>query len=449
MGETLGNTYTIHFPDKQPNTCKFIVIRVCTLHHPIYQLSVMKSLGRGGKRSALHDHLARKNAFFRDVSGWESPAWYAPDGHPGTIRRHSFGRESWFPYWANEHNACRNNVALFDMSFMAKFLVIGNGAGEMLNRLSTANVNGYVGVITYTQWLNELGYMEADVTVTKLDEESFLVIATDTQHNQVATHLRRQLSSYLNVSMLDVTGSYCQINLQGPKSRLLLQQLTSQDLSNDIFPFRRVAEIDIGYARLLCARITYVGELGYELYIKTESAVHVYEQIVEAGRSYGLTHAGLRALGSLRLEKGYRDYGHDMDNTDTITEVGLSFTCDFNKATGFIGKDAVLEQKRMIKANGGQKKRLAQVMSMDQGPLLHHGEVLWRNGKRVSEIRSASYSHSMGGAIGLCMLVSDGEPIDKTYIGDGDWTVEIGNKKYPCTVSLQPLYDPKNEKIKA
>jgi 4-methylaminobutanoate oxidase (formaldehyde-forming) len=230
---------------------------------------------------------------------------------------------------------------------------------------------------------------------------------------------------------------------------LLLQQLTSHDLSNDKFPFRRVAEIDIGFARVLCARITYVGELGYELYIPTESAVHVYERIIEAGRSFDLTHAGLRALGSLRLEKGYRDYGHDMDNTDTILEVGLGFTCDFNKASGFVGKDAVLEQKQMAEADGGLKKRLAQVLVHDEQPLLHHGEILWRNGTRISEIRSASYAHTLGGAVGLCLLESDCEPITESYIADGDWSTEIGNQMYPCTVSFRPLYDLRNEKIKA
>lgn len=423
VGETLGNTYKVHFPDKQPDTC------------------------RGAKRSPLHDRLAeQQNAYFRDVSGWESPSWYSPN-RPAFVEKMSFGRENWFPYWADEHKACRSNVALFDMSFMSKFLVAGRDAGDMLNLLSTANVDERSGMITYTQWLNECGYMEADLTVTKLHDESFLVIATDTQHNQVATKMRRQLSCDQNVSVLDVTGAYCQINLQGPRSRDLLQQLTSQDLTNDAFPFRAVREIDIGYARVLCARITYVGELGYELYTPAESAVHVYDLIVEAGRCFDLKHAGLRALGSLRMEKAYRDYGHDMDNTDNILEVGLDFTCDFNKNTGFIGKDHVLECKKMVKAQGGLRKRLAQVLVDDSRPLLHHGEVLWRNGDKVGEIRSASYAHTLGGAVGLTMLESD-EPINKSYILDADWSIEIGNDMYPCSVSLQPMYDPKNERVK-
>jgi glycine cleavage system aminomethyltransferase T len=298
--------------------------------------------------------------------------------------------------------------------------------------------------------------MEADLTVTKIDEGHFLVVATDTQHNQVATRLRRHLCEKtdggrrFDASILDMTGAYCQINLQGPKSRDLLQELTSHDLSNDAFPFRKVAEIDLGYARVMCARITYVGELGYELYIPVESAVHVYDLIVKAGRVHRLKHAGLRALGSLRHEKGYRDYGHDMDNTDHILDVGLDFTCDFNKAAGFIGMDAVIEHKRRATALGGKSKRLAQILVNDAEPLLHHGEVLWRNGHRICEVRSASYGHTLGGAVGLCMLERREEdgPIDKSYVGDGVWSIEIGKDFHPCTVSLRPLYDPRGKKPK-
>ena len=429
-GETLGNTYKTHYPDKQPHSC------------------------RGGRRSPLHHRLKKRNAYFRDVSGWESPAWYAPmDGPSADIiaQRQSFGREDFFQHWSDEHTACRTNVALFDMSFMSKFAVMGNDAGRLLNQLSTANVDEDVGVITYTQWLNETGRMEADLTVTKLNDEHYLVIATDTQHNQVLTKLRRQIcdGGFSNATILDVTGAYCQINLQGPKSRELLQKLTSCNLDNAAFPFRKVAEIDIGYARVLCARITYVGELGYELYIPAESAVHVYDLIVEHGMEYSLRHAGLRALGSLRHEKGYRDFGHDMDNTDTILDVGLGFTCNFDKPAGFIGMDAVIKYKNRVKAAGGLTKRLAQVLVNDPEPLLHHGEIVWRNGKRECEVRSASYGHTVGGAVGLCMLERTEGIIDKTYIDDGEWSVEIGNTFFPCTVSLRPLYDPKNERIKA
>ena len=420
VGETLGNTYATHYPDKPTKTC------------------------RGGRRSSIHERLADQNAYFRDVSGWESPSWYSPEG-PAVVERETFGRASWFPLWEAEHRACRNAVALFDMTLMSKFAVMGKDAGKLLNRMSTANVDGESGLITYTQWLNDRGTMEADLTVTKLDDESFLVIATDTQHTQVLTKMRRQLCETSNVSILDVTGAYCQINIQGPGSRELLQRVTTYDLDNDAFPFRNVAEIDIGYARVLCARITYVGELGYELFIPSEHAPHVYDTIVEAGPD--IRHAGLRALGSLRMEKGYRDYGHDMDNTDRLVDVGLSFTCDFAKDGGFIGQEAVLEHKKIAKAEGGSKKRMAQVLVHDPQPMLHHGEVVWRNGERISEIRSASFGHTLGGAVGLTLLENE-DPVTKAFVEEGDWSVEIGNEHYPCSVSFRPLYDPKNERIK-
>lgn len=422
VGETLGNTYATHYPDKPVKTC------------------------RGARKSAIHERLAGQNAYFRDVSGWESPSWYSPTG-PAIAESQTFGKPDWFPHWEAEHHACRRSVALFDMTFMSKFAVIGRDAGKFLNRMSTANVNGESGLITYTQWLNDRGHMEADLTVTKLSDDHFLVTATDTQHNQVLAKMRRQLSDDLHVSILDVTGAYCQVNLQGPKARHMLQHVTTCDLDNDAFPFRTVAEIDIGYSRALCARITYVGELGYELFIPSEHAVYVYDTIVEAGVEFDLKHAGLRALGSLRMEKAYRDYGHDMDNTDRLVDVGLSFTCDFEKDGGFIGREAVLEHKEMARAEGGLKKRLAQVLLHDPQPMLHHGEVLWRNGERVSDIRSASYGHTLGGAVGLTLLESD-RPIKKSFIEEGDWCVEIGNEHHPCSVSLRPLYDPKNEKVK-
>eukprot|EP00970_Alexandrium_tamarense_P005678 scaffold932_cov207-Alexandrium_tamarense.AAC.30 len=422
VGETLGNTYKLHYPDDSPKTC------------------------RGVKQSALHSKLQEKGAYFRDVSGWESPAWYHPNGLNPSRRQESFGRECWFPFWEKEHHQCRHNVALFDMSFMSKFLVTGNDAGTFLNYLSTANVDDECGTITYTQWLNEGGRMEADLTVAKLKEDKFLVVASDTMHNQVLSHMRHRISRNDHVYVSDVTGTYAQLNLQGPKSRKLLQQLTSVDM--DMLPFRSATEIDLGYARVWCMRITYVGELGYEVYIPVENASYCYDLIVERGESFGMAHAGLRALGSLRLEKGYRDFGHDMDNTDTLLECGLSFTCDFGKPVGFIGKDEVLKEKELSKSQGGLRRRMVNVLVSDPKPLLHHGEILWRNGRRVGDIRSASYGHTLGGAVGLSM-VEDDCPITTSYITDGEWEIEIGkDSMFPCKVSLAPLYDAKNEKIR-
>jgi len=240
-----------------------------------------------------------------------------------------------------------------------------------------------------------------------------------------------------------VTPGYAQLNIQGPRSRELLASVTSADLSNEAFPFRSAAEIDIGFARVLCIRITYLGELGYELYIPAEQAVHVYDRLVDAGRAAGLRHAGLKALGSLRMEKGYRDYGHDIDNTDTVLEAGLGFAVALDKPGGFIGREAVLAQKE----RGPLCRRLVQVLLKDPAPLLFHAEVVHRNGTPAGYIRSASYGFTLGGAVGLAMI-DTGEPINQAYLDAGEWTVQIGAAVCPAVVSLRPMYDPANERIR-
>ncbi len=307
-------------------------------HYPYYS----KQTARGCKRSPFYDRLVKENAYFKDVSGWEGADWFAPAGVSPTISKHYFDAKKYdfFKYWEREHKACREGVILMDMSFMSKFLVQGRDAGYCLNRLSTANVDDQKEMITYTQWLDEDGKMQADLTVTKLAEDKYFVVATDTAHRHVETHAKRFMNPNgdKHVFLTDVTGAYAQLNIQGPKSRELMQELTDTDLSNEAYPFRTAKEIAIGYARCVCARITYLGELGYELHIPAEHALHVYELVVETGKKFGLVHAGLKALASLRMEKAYKDYGHDMDNTDTLLEVGLGFTADFDKPHGFIGK---------------------------------------------------------------------------------------------------------------
>ncbi len=390
---------------------------------------------RGAKRSPLHDRLAERGAYFKDVSGWESPDWYGWSGAREPAL--SWGRPEWFDRWAAEHRACREDVIVMDMSFMAKFLVQGRDAGRVLSHVSANHVDGEPGVITYTQWLNEGGTIEADLTVTKLDDDRFWVVASDTAHRHAETWLRRHVGD-AHAFVTDVTSGYAQLNVQGPGSRALLSGLASADLSDAAFPFRTAREIDLGFARVLCVRITYLGELGYELYIPAEQAVHVYERVVAAG---DVTHAGLKALSSLRMEKGYRDYGHDIDNTDSVLEAGLGFAVALDKP--FIGRDAVLAKK----AAGPLTRRLVQVLVLDPEPMLFHAEVLRRDGRPVGYVRAGSYGHTLGGAVGLAM-VEAGEPLDQSYLDGGEWTVDIAGRVYPARVSLRPLYDPKSERVR-
>lgn len=418
--ESLGKVYQCHYPYKSMETA------------------------RGAKKSVFYDRLKAQGAYFKDVSGWEGADWYGPAGKDPKIDTHSWGKVDWFSHWEAEHRAARENVIVMDMSFMSKFMVQGRDAGKVLNQVSANEVDGKVNQVVYTPWLNEDGKVEIDLTVAKLEPEKFLVVVTDTMHRHAETWLKRHIPHEAHAFVTDMTSAFAQLNVQGPRSRELLQSITTEDLSNEAFPYRHAQEIAIGYARALCVRLTYLGELGYELYIPTEQATHVYDTLVEAGKKFDLRHAGLKALGSLRMEKGYRDYGHDIDNTDDPYATGLGFTVDLTKPDGFMGK-AACEKK---KAQGLMTQRLAQVMVKNPEPLLFHAEIVSRNGKPAGYVRSGSYGYTLGGAVGLFMIEAD-QPIDEAYIKTGTWEIDIAGKIYPATVSLKPLYDPENKKIKA
>jgi 4-methylaminobutanoate oxidase (formaldehyde-forming) len=400
--ETLGLAYQCHYPFKTLKTA------------------------RGAKVSPFYDRLAARGAYFRETSGWEGADWYAPEGQEAKVEKHAWGRENWFPYWEAEHKAARENVALMDMSFMSKFMVQGRDAGEVLNTISANEVNAKVNQITYTQWLNHRGTLEADLTVTKLEGDRFMVVVADTMHRHAETWLKRN------------TSAYSQLNILGPNSRTLMQALTTADMSDQAFPYRHAREIEIGYARILCIRITYVGELG-----STEQAMHAYDLIVETGKQFDLRHAGLKALNSLRMEKGYRDYGHDMDNTDNAYEVGLGMFVKLNKEDDFIGKQACIK----IKQEDDKTKRLAQVLVKDPEPFLFHAEIVLRDGVPVGYVTSGAYAFTLGGAAGLVMINAD-RPIDEAYVSTGTWEVNIAGTRYPAEVSLKPFYDPGMERIK-
>ncbi|MCC6624309.1 MAG: GcvT family protein [Deltaproteobacteria bacterium] len=422
IAESLGLVYRCHYPTQALRTA------------------------RDAKRTPFHDRMAAQGAYFRDVSGWECPDWFAGPGQtpdPGPL---GWGKLSWFSTWEREHRACREGVIVMDMSFMSKFLVQGRDAGRVLDHVSANRVDGKVGEIVYTQWLDEDGKLQADVTITKLADDRFMLVATDTAHRHVETWLRDHTPADAHCIATDVTGALAQLNVQGPRARELMQRVTTADMSNEAFPFRASREIDIGYARVQCHRITYLGELGYELLIAAEQAVHVYDRIVAAGAPLGLAHAGLKALASLRMEKGYRDYGHDIDNTDHVLEAGLGFAVDLTKPD-FIGKAAVLARKE-----APLHTRLVQVQVLDPEPMLFHAEIVLRDGRPVGYVRAGSYGHTLGGAVGLVM-VEHPDKTDKTGVTDswlkaGRWDVQIGNDRFPARVSRQPLYDPKAERVR-
>jgi len=268
-----------------------------------------------------------------------------------------------------------------------------------------------------------------------------MVVATDTAHRHVETWMRRH--AYGEVTIADVSARMAQINLQGPASRQIMQKLTATDLCDAAFPFRTARFLEVDGVRVLFVRITYVGELGYELYVPAEHAVAVYDRLWEAGEGHGLRRAGLKALGSLRMEKAYRDYGHDIDNTDRLWEAGLERFAEPDKPGGFIGSEALAEQV----AAGPPRRRLVQVLLTDPEPLMYHAEVILRDGKEVGYLRSASYGFTLGGAVGLAMVEGD-EPVSEEWLVTGDWEVDIAGTGYPALVSVKPFYDPGMNRVR-
>jgi glycine cleavage system aminomethyltransferase T/glycine/D-amino acid oxidase-like deaminating enzyme len=399
---------------------------------------------RCARQSIFHERLTRAGAFFASSAGWEYPDWFAPQGVEPRVEQYSWGRQNWWEYNAAEHRACRENVILMDLSLMSKFLVQGRDSEAILNRISTSNVSVPPGKILYTEWLNQRGFIEADLTVTRLAEDAFMVICSDLAHRHVETWLKRHIPADAHCCVADLTSAYAMLNLQGPNSRQLLAVLTHADVSNQAFPYMTMQEIDIHYAKVLAFRITYLGELGYELYIPTEFGPQVFDVLVEAGRDFGLKHAGLQALNTLRIEKAYRDYGHDIDATETPLEAGLSFLVDFDKPGGFIGREPLLQRNE----SGLLKKRFVQFLLENPEPLLHYGEQIYRDGQRVGYVRSGAYGFTLGGAVGLAMVENEGG-VSTEYIHDGNFEIEVDGVRYPARASLRPLYDPRGERVKS
>jgi len=398
---------------------------------------------RDVRKSILHERLEKHGAFFGSSAGWEYADWFAPEGKEAKVEKYSWDRQNWFEYNEAEHKACRENVILMDVSMMSKFLVQGRDACPILNHMSTSNIDVPVGKVVYTEWLNERGGIEADLTVTRIAEDAFLVVCSDLAHRHVETMIKRQVTREAHVFLTDVTSGYALINVQGPKSRELLSRVSHADLSNESFPYMSMREIDVHYARAMALRVTYQGELGWELYIPTEFAPTTFDVLMEAGRDLGIRLAGMQTLNTLRIEKGYREYGHDIDCTDTPLEAGLGFIVDFNKPGGFIGREALLKQKQA----GPLKKRFVQFLLDDPEPLLYFGEMIYGNGKPIGYVRSGAYGFTLGGAVALS-IIEDDEPITEEYIKNSKFEIEVNNVMYSAKASLKPMYDPKGERVR-
>lgn len=417
VSESLGLLYATHWPYRQYETA------------------------RGVRKSALHDRLVARGACHGEAFGWERPNWYAPDGVEPKYE-YSYGRQNWFAYSANEHRATRESVALFDQSSFAKFRLEGKDALQVLNHVCANDVDQSPGRLIYTQWLNKRGGIETDLTITRLSDDSFLIVTAAETEVRDFNWLKNHIPGEAHCVLTNVTSAMGVISIMGPRARDLLQSLTPADMGHEAFPFATSQKIELAYGIVRASRITFVGELGWELYVPTEFMLGVYDEIAAAGESYGLMHAGYHALNSLRMEKGYRHWSHDITDEDTPLEAGLGFTVKFDKPGGFIGREALLEQQK-----NGLPKRLLQFKLRDPGPLLYHNEPIWRNDEIVGHITSGAYGHTLGACIGLGYVhMRDNLAADEVL--DGDYEVEVAGVRVPAEVSLKPLFDPGNEKIR-
>ena len=426
--ETLGLLYAMHWPFRQSET------------------------SRGVRKSVLHDRLEKAGACFGEMSGWERANWFAPEGKAARYE-YSYARQNWFEASASEHRAAREKVALFDMSSFAKFMVQGRDAEKVLNRICANDVAVVPGKAVYTSWLNERGGIESDLTVTRLQEDVFLVITAGASQTRDLAWLHKNIPDKAHVTVTDVTSGYAVLSVMGPESRKLLSKLTPANLSNEAFPFGTGQEIEIGYGTALALRMTYVGELGWEIYAPTEFAQDIYDKIIEAGNDYGLQPGGMHALNSLRLEKAFRHWGHDITDEDTPLEAGLGFAVKFDKPGGFIGRDALLRQKEelSVSKNGVLKKRLVQFGLENPEPLLYHNEPIWckqaQHDKIVGDLTSGMYGHTVETCLGMG-YVSYEDGVSKDFLESSTFEIEVAGERHRARASLRAFYDPKSERVR-
>ncbi|MEH7826703.1 GcvT family protein [Gemmobacter denitrificans] len=413
--ETLGLLYADHFPYRQMATA------------------------RGVRRSPLHDHLKARGAVFGEVAGWERANWFA---RPGQERdyRYSWQRQNWFDNQREEHMAVREGVGFFDMTSFGKIRVEGPGALDFLNRLCSAQMDVAAGRIVYTMLLNDRGGIEADLTVTRLSETAFLLVVPGATLQRNLAWLRANLGDDLAI-ITDMTAAESVLCVMGPKARDLMARVSPNDFSNAAHPFGTAREIEIGMGLARAHRVTYVGELGWELYVSTDQTAHVFEALEEAGADLGMKLCGLHTLDSCRIEKAYRHWGHDITDEDHVLEAGLGFTVSRKKAT-FLGRDAVLRREE-----AGLARRMLQFRLKDPAPLLFHNEAIVRDGKIVGPVTSGNYGHYLGGAIGMgyvpCAGQSEAEILGSRY------EIEVAGVRHAAEVSLAPLHDPQSMRVRA
>ena len=413
--ETLGLLYADHFPFRQMDTA------------------------RGVRRSPFHEHFRARGAVFGETAGWERPNWFADEGQE-PVYRYSWKRQNWFRNSAAEHRAIRENVGLYDMSSFGKILVEGRDAEEFMNWIGGADFSVPLGKIVYTQFLNPRGGIEADVTVTRLDETRYLVVTPASSLVRDLSWMRRHQGSYA-ITLLDLTASEGVVAVMGPNARRLLEIAAPwHDWSNRNHPFGMAKTIEIGMGQARAHRVSYVGELGWEVYVSSDQSAHVLETLLAAGEGMDMKLCGMHAMDSCRIEKGFRHFGHDITEEDHVLEAGLGFAVSTAKPH-FIGREAVLRKKE-----GSLDRRMVQFCLLDPEPLLYHAEPIIRDGEMVGYLTSGNFGHTLGGAIGLGYVPCAGE--DAASVLTSRYEIEVAGVRVEAKASLRPLYDPRSERPK-
>jgi len=417
--ETLGLLYDNHYPFKQMETSRNLRV------------------------SPLHEKLKAHNACFGEAAGWERPNWFAPEGVMPEYK-YSFGKQNWFEYNAAEHKAAREKVVLFDQSSFSKYLVQGRDACKVLQRVSSANVDVPAGKMVYTHWLNNRGGIEADLTVTRLAENEYWVVSGAAQTIKDLHWLKSHIGEDEFCCVSDITNAWAVMGVMGPDSRALLAETLDHDMSTDCFPFGSFQAVELGSSRAYAARVSYVGELGWELYMPVDQARHGFDFLWDKGQSHGLSLAGMHTLDSCRIEKKFVHYGHDVAEVDTPLECGLGFVCDLDNGGDFIGRDAIRQQKE---TKSYMNKRLVQFLLEDPDAMLYHHEPILKDGKIVGHLTSGNYGHTLGGSVGIGYVEID-ETITKEYVDSGGFEIDVGGERIASTASLSAMYDPQAKRMR-
>jgi heterotetrameric sarcosine oxidase gamma subunit len=416
VSEILGLHYEVPWPDRELRTAR-----------PL-------------RRSPAYQLLADAGARFGSKMGWERANYFAPTHAPEPA--YTWGRPGWLEWSAAEQRATRTGVALFDQTSFGKLLIKGRDAERLLQWVCTADVAVPVGRAVYTGMLNQRGGYEADVTVTRLAQDEFLLVTGAGSVTRDQDWLVRHIGPHDHAVVVDVTSAYAVYGVMGPQSRALLQRLTRADLGDDGFPFATSRSIELGYSTVRATRITYVGELGWELYVPSEFAVGVYESLMAAGREFSLAGAGYYAINSLRLEKGYRAFGAELTPDHGPVEAGLLFACKLAGDVDFLGRDAVVAAKAQ-----GPRRRLVSLVMADPDVMLWGGELVLEDGVPVGQVTSAGWAAATGAAVGLAYVDGAGRRVDAARLDAGRWQVAVGDRRYATLLALRGPYDPAGRRI--